>query len=122
VARTPEESQFTSAFDSTPRPRRALRPRASDQGYLPIELTKYLSLLDWTGRELRAGKRGVIPDHLAPILERLAVNGEGWVETVRNFGTWFKRAVGRAESLTSAALRTGRHWFQGQRAARIAFR
>jgi hypothetical protein len=95
------------------RPRRALRPRASDQGYLPIELTKYLSLLDWTGRELRAGKRGVIPDHLAPILERLAGNGEGWVETVRNFGTWFKRAVGRAESLTSAALRTGRRWFQG---------
>jgi hypothetical protein len=64
----------------------------------------------------------VIPDHLAPILERLAVDGEGWVETVRNFGRWFKRAVGRADSLGSAALRTGRRWFQGQRAARVAFR
>ncbi len=72
-----------------PRARQAFRPRASDQGYLPLELTKYLSLLDWTGRELRAGKRGVIPDQLAPILERLAVDGEGWVETVRNFGRWF---------------------------------
>jgi hypothetical protein len=26
-----------------------------------------------TGRQLRAGKRGAIPDHLAPILDRLGV-------------------------------------------------
>ena len=29
--------------------------------------------------------------------------------------------MGRADSLTSAALRTGRRWFEGQRTARIAF-
>ena len=34
----------------------SLRPGHPTQGYLPIELDKYLSLLDWTGRELRAGK------------------------------------------------------------------
>ena len=44
------------------------------------------------------------------------------VEAVRQFGRSFKLAVGRADSLTSAALRTGRRWFQGQRAAGIAFR
>jgi hypothetical protein len=88
---------------------------------LPRELPKYLSLLDWTGRQLRAGRRGTIPDHLAPILDRLRINGDGWLETVRDFGRWFKRAVGRADSLASAALRTGRRWYQGQRAARIAF-
>jgi hypothetical protein len=59
VARTPEESQFTSAFDSTPRPRRAFRPRASDQGFLPIELTKYLSLVD--DGFLRSGERSFRP-------------------------------------------------------------
>ena len=64
----------------------------------------------------------MIPNQLAPILERLAVNVDGWLDTVRNFGKSFKRAVGRSDSLTSAALHTGRRWFHGQRAARIAFR
>jgi hypothetical protein len=39
---------------------------------VPIEIKKYLLLLDWTGRELRRDKRGTIPDHLAPILDRHA--------------------------------------------------
>jgi hypothetical protein len=89
---------------------------------LPIELEKYLSLLDWTGRELRAGNRGIIPGRLSPILERLGLNGDSWLETVRHFGRWFKQAVGRGASLAAMALRSGRRWLQGQRAARIAFR
>jgi hypothetical protein len=98
-----------------------LGTRASDRGYLPIELEKYLSLLDWTGRELRAESRGAIPGRLWPILDRLGLNGECWLETVRHFGRWFKRAAGGRESLAAAALRCGRHWFQGQRAAKLAF-
>jgi hypothetical protein len=39
-----------------------LPARASDQGFLPIETEHYFMLLDWTGRQLRAGKRGAIPD------------------------------------------------------------
>jgi hypothetical protein len=77
---------------------------------LRLELPKYLSLLIWTGRQLRAGKRGTILDHVAPILDRVRINGDGSLETVRDFGRWFKRAAGRADSLVSAALRTGRRW------------
>jgi REP element-mobilizing transposase RayT len=95
--------------------------RASNRGYLPIELESYLSLLDWTGRELRAGSRGTIPGRLSPILERLGLNDECWLETVSNFGRWFKRAAGGRNSLASAALRSGRRWFQGQRVAKTAF-
>ncbi len=95
--------------------------RASDQGYLPITIERYLELLDWTGRALRAGKRGTIPVELSPILNRLGLNGECWLETVSHFGRWFKRAAGGRESLASAALRCGRRWFQGQAAARVAF-
>jgi hypothetical protein len=96
--------------------------RASNQGFLPIDLEKYLALLDWTGREFRASKRGVIPDHLAPILERLGLIGEGWIETVRQFGRWFKTAVGRRDSLVALAVGRKRAWLQGQKAAALAFR
>jgi hypothetical protein len=101
--------------------KRQLPARASDQGFLPIEAEHYLMLLDWTGRELRADKRGAIPDHLAPILDRLGLNRSNWVETVRRFGRMFKQAAGRSSSLVDAAARCSRRWFQGKAAARAAF-
>jgi hypothetical protein len=100
---------------------RRLHVRASDQGFLPISLEHYVMLLDWTGRELRADKRGAIPEHLAPIMERLALNRSNWVEIVRGFGRLFKPAAGRSTSLIDAAARRSRRWFQGQAAARAAF-
>ena len=81
----------------------------------------FVMLLDWTGRELRADKRGAIPDHLAPIVERLGLNRSNWVETVRGFGRLFKQAAGRSSSLVDAAARRSRRWFQGKAAARTAF-
>ena len=95
--------------------------RASNRGMLPITVEKYLSLLDWTGRSIRAGSKGSIPADLAPILERLELNGEHWVETIKNFGRMFKRASGRPISLTEAAKRSGQLWFQGASSSRIAF-
>jgi REP element-mobilizing transposase RayT len=100
---------------------RRLHARASDQGFLPIQVEHYVMLLDWTGRELRADKRGAIPDHLAPIVERLGLNRSNWVETVRGFGRLFKQAAGRSSSLVDAAARRSRRWFQGKAAARTAF-
>jgi REP element-mobilizing transposase RayT len=107
-----------AAPDEAPR---RLHARASDQGFLPIQVEHYVMLLDWTGRELRADKRGSIPDHLAPIVERLGINRSNWVETVRGFGRLFKQAAGRPNSLVDAATRRSRHWFQGKAAARSAF-
>jgi hypothetical protein len=95
--------------------------RASDQGFLPIQVEHYAMLLDWTGRELQADKRGAIPDHLATSMDRLGLNRSNWVETVRGFGRLFKQAAGRPSSLVDAAARRSRHWFQGKAAARIAF-
>jgi hypothetical protein len=82
---------------------RRLQVRASDQGFLPIQVEHYFTLLDWTGRELRADRRGAIPDHLAPIMERLGLNQSNWVETLRGFGRLFKQAAGRSGSLVDAA-------------------
>ena len=95
--------------------------RASDQGFLPLKLGQYFQLLDWTGRQVRQDKRGAIPAELSPILSRLGISSDGWVETVVNFGRWFRRAAGRAESLTAEATKHGRRWLHGVSHCREAF-
>jgi hypothetical protein len=85
--------------------KRPLPARASDQGFLPIETEHYVMLLDWTGRQLQADKLGAIPDHLAPILDRLGVNRSIWVETVHGFGRLFRQAAGRSISLVGRGAR-----------------
>ncbi len=86
--------------------------RASLKGFLSMSLSQYLKLLDWTGRQLRAKKRGKVPPDLAPILERLGVDSQGWCDLVKQFGKLFKRAAGSAESLSSEATRRGQSYMQ----------
>jgi REP element-mobilizing transposase RayT len=95
--------------------------RASNRGFLPLSLDDYLALLDWTGRQVRVDKRGSIPAQLRPILERLSVNAEAWLDTISSFGRWFHRAVGRASNMASRAGRSGKHWYQGTAFSRLAF-
>ena len=61
--------------------RLAVRPRS---GYGNNE--DYLRILDWTGRQVRSDKRGSIPEELRPILQRLGVRGESWIDRVQDFG------------------------------------
>jgi hypothetical protein len=95
--------------------------RASNRGYLGISFAEYLRLLDWTGREIRADKRGSIPADLASIFERLGIRGEAWVDLVANFGRWFRTAAGRVENLARESARRGRRFLQGTSHCRAAF-
>jgi hypothetical protein len=81
--------------------------RASNKGCLPMSFGEYLDLLDWTGRQVRADKSGAIPPDLAPILERLSLSGEGWLNLVRDFRRKFRRAAGTPASLTKEAQKRG---------------
>jgi hypothetical protein len=70
-----------------------------------MTLDQYLSLVDWSGRQVRPGKSGRIPADLSPILQRLDCGHVFWVELVRNFRRRFRRAAGRPETLLTAKLR-----------------
>lgn len=74
---------------------------------------EYLTLLDWTGRQLRTDKRGSIPAELPPILERLRIQPEGWIDTVSGYDGKFRTVVGRVDAIRKEALRRGRRWLQG---------
>jgi hypothetical protein len=64
-------------------------------------------LVDWTGRQVCSQKRGMIPSHLSPILERLGIDTSSWCDLVKKFGKLFRRAVGNADSLANEAGRRG---------------
>ena len=102
-----DEQNDAAGADMNPTPR-----RASQKGFLSVSLIDYLQLLDWTGREIRGGKRGRIPSHLAPILSRIGLDPPGWCELVKRFGKFFKRAAGTAEHLREEASRRGQGWMQ----------
>jgi REP element-mobilizing transposase RayT len=159
IARTPESSRFTSAYDRIRSRRRQRghkkavrnkrrnrgqthadnwlspltldernrradgrpRGRASNKGFLPMTLEDYLRLLDWTGHQIRQGKSGHIPSHLAPILQRLKIVPQSWTTIVTQFGCWFGTAAGRVETLAVEAARRQRAWLGGVSASRTAF-
>ena len=95
--------------------------RASDRGFLPLSLAEYLQLIDWTGRQLRRGKRGAIAADAPPILQRLGIDGDGWLWGIESFGRVFRSAIGRAAALTDFAASRGRRWLHGISAARLIF-
>jgi putative transposase len=89
----------------------------TDSG-LPFHFSDYLELVDWTGRAIRADKRGFIPADVPPILTRLGVESENWIETVRHFHSHFYDFVGPANVLVQQSQAAGRRWFRGVGACR----
>ena len=80
---------------------------------LPIQEFNYFDLVDWTGRAIRSDKRGAIPTHVRPILQKLGVNEANWVNNTRYFGSRFHRALGRVNQFRQLANRTGSKWITG---------
>ncbi len=95
--------------------------RASNKGCLPMSLSDYLGLLDWTGRQLRRDKRGAIPSDVAPILQRLKITDDGWLHLVKDFSRMFRRAAGTSTTLTQEATRRGHRWLKGIGHSRATF-
>lgn len=88
--------------------------RASDRGFLEMTLDQFLTLLDWSGRQLRTDKRGAIPADLAPILQRLEVDVDFWLLNVERFGHLYSTAAGKFTTLVNYARDCGRRWLRGQ--------
>jgi hypothetical protein len=72
---------------------------------LPFRLTDYLELVDWTGRAILENKRGFIPEHQPPILERLQIEPKHWLYMTQHFESLFKGLVGTSYSLKKACQR-----------------
>lgn len=92
------------------------------QGALNSVSTKeYLSLLDLVGREIVPGKKGSIPMELAPILQRLSLDKDDWLDTLNGYDSLFRRILGCAAKVIETAKVAGLAWFHGIRTCREVF-
>ena len=97
--------------------------RASDKGFLSLDLRDYLTLLDWTGRQRGTVEKAKIPAELDPILKRIGIDGRMWADLVWRFKKYFGRsgAAGSPQSLKNSAAQNNRKFTRGQRAAAACF-
>ena len=95
--------------------------RASNKGCLSMGLGDYLQLLDWTGRQIRSDKPGVMPANLEPLFERLGILTDLWVDCVLNFKKWFRSSVGRPKLMEAVAATRGHNRAISINSARRAF-
>ena len=56
-----------------------------EQSGILFSLKDYLQLVDTTGRMIRTDKRSAIPINLPPILERLSINRQRWLQQSQQF-------------------------------------
>jgi hypothetical protein len=80
---------------------------------LPIRTGDYLELVDWTGRQLREGKRGTIRKDAPPALQSLDPMNQRWAVRVSAIGSGYWRVVGEAHDLFAVAQRIGQRWVKG---------
>jgi len=127
IAKTPEESEFTSIYErircirlgrrSSPDRPVKLMPfqdeRRSSSTAIPFRRVDYIRLIDWTGRARRHDKRGSIDRALPPILLRLHIDAKGWRTAMRTRSCVFGRAVGRLERMRLHAKALGQSWIRG---------
>jgi hypothetical protein len=80
---------------------------------LPFRLTDYIELVELTGRVIRSDKRGSIDSREAPILQRLGIDGESWLELATELEGLFCYAIGKEQLLGQYRNNTGRKKVRG---------
>ena len=130
ISNTPEESEFTSIQERIHSYQAGQTLRASlcvfedeiasdvndefpVQVVLPCTREDYFELVDTTGRLVRQGKTGSIPESLSPILQRLNIKPDSWVDTIVTLSQSFASFMGRPESMEACMVRLERPRMRG---------
>jgi hypothetical protein len=88
---------------------------------IPFGLQEYIELVDTMGRAVHPAKRGAIPATIPPILARLGMDAEGFINAADHFFKDFASAVGTPAKLIEIAARRQQRALRGLAAARRVF-
>ena len=95
------------------RPLRPLAGTAAPGIRLGLSLRAYVGLVEWTGVQLRPGKRCALKKDAPGALAHYDACPERWETRVRAIGSGYWRIVGEASELIEVAARMGQRWLQG---------
>jgi len=106
MAQTLEESDFTSIQTRLEQTSSIMKPlllafagdahKDNNPEHIPYNIIEYIQLVDWTGRQMKAGKRGYIPEKVPPILARLNINTAAWIKNCDGLERQYHRVIGSA--------------------------
>ncbi len=95
--------------------------RSNNPEHIPYNLIEYIQLVDWTGRQIKAGKRGYIKDDIPPIFERLKMNTSAWLHNCEHLEKNYHRVIGSSARLQEFCEKLKQQRVVGITAARLAF-
>ena len=137
MAKTPEQSKYTSVKVRAEKAKKSQVPNRVNQQpkkLLPFigssntlikgiefQLTDYLELLDWTGRQIKENKKGAIHDKLPCILKRLGIEQNNWITLTTKFEYKFRYFAGDEDSFKTAKQTMGRMRMPGIMAGKLLF-
>ena len=126
ISDTPEQSNYTAIQRRVqahqhhkPQPKLLLpfedndHSSQVDNNTLPFHFTDYFELVDWSGRIIREGKRGAISNDLPPILARLNIPADAWLDAIKKRRKHFPVAIGSYEKLQALCQQLKQHWLCG---------
>jgi hypothetical protein len=98
----------------------ALAPVLGIRGLSVLRMSQaeYLGLVDFTGRQIRADKRGVLVGPAPSVIAHTGDSSEDFARKVMALRSGFSRAVGDVDSLIEKAKAMGQCWLRGVGTAR----
>jgi REP element-mobilizing transposase RayT len=96
-------------------------PTARFEQAVPFGLQEYLELVDTMGRAVHPAKRGLIPPATPPLLTRLGMDAEAFINAADHFFKDFASAVGTPAKLIELAAQRQQRALRGLAAAKRVF-
>ena len=136
IAETPESSAYTSIAERIAERNLTTDVKCTFHGKLmpfmdakglvnepciPMHLTDYIELVDWTGRQIRPDKRGAISENVPPILARLGIEQGNWLQNCQKLEEDFRQVIGPAAAIEKFCKAIGQKWLQGIHSCRRCF-
>ncbi|MFC3194060.1 hypothetical protein ACFODZ_07390 [Marinicella sediminis] len=115
MAKTPEQSDYTSIQERIKDKNTRLIGFGYDENDQPFSLSGYLDLVDFSGRAILETKRGYIPENLPPILDRLGLDPDTWLDELKGIKSVGFTAVGTVDQLKSFCQKVGKRFAVGHR-------